>query len=64
MKVKVQYYVPVEVEIEMTPEEYCHYHADGCFHGEKVVPETAIRAETILDEKAQEELDDYFFSKG
>ena len=64
MKVKIAYYIPVEKEIEMTPEQYCRYHADGTLDGKKVVPESAIREETILTEEAQEELDNFFFNKG
>lgn len=64
MKVKVAYYIPVEKEIEMTPEQYCRYHADGTLNGKKVIPENAIKKETTLTEKAQEELDNFFFNKG
>lgn len=61
MKVKVSYYIPVEKEIEMTPEQYCEFHADGTLNGEQVIPKNAIKEETILTEEAQEELDKFFF---
>ena len=64
MKIKVSYYIPVEREIEMTPEQYCKYHADGTLNGEKVIPEDAIREETVLTEEAQEELNIFFFNRG
>ena len=61
MKIKVSYYIPVEKEIEMTPEQYCNFHADGTLNGKKVIPENAIREETFLTEEAQEELDSFLF---
>lgn len=63
MKVKVTYYIPAVKEIEMTPAEYCVFHADGTLNGEKVIPDNAIREETHLTEEAQEELDMFFFNK-
>lgn len=64
MKIKVSYYIPIEREIEMTPEQYCKYHADGTLNNKKVVPENAIREETVLTKEAQEELNNFFFNKG
>lgn len=64
MKIKVNYYIPVEREIEMTPEQYCKYRANGILNDEKVVPENAIREETILTEEAREELNNFFFNRG
>lgn len=61
MKVQINYYIPVQKTIEMTPEEYCHFHANGKFHGENPIPENAIREEIVLDNEAQEELDKFFY---
>ena len=61
MKVEVSYYIPVKKEIEMTPQEFCQFHANGTFHGEKVVPEEAIQDDVYLSEAADQELTDYFF---
>ena len=62
MKVKVSYYVQVEKEYEMTPEEYCKFfHAYGTLNGKKVVPDGAIKEEIILDKDARIELNNYLF---
>lgn len=61
MKIKVTYYIPVEREIEMTPEEYCLFHADGKLHGEKVIPDNAIYEEVTLPAETREELTEYFY---
>ena len=63
MKVKMTYYIPVEKEIEMTPEEYCIFHADGALNGEKVIPNNAICEEINLTKEAKEELELFFFNK-
>ena len=59
MKVKITYYAPVEKEIEMTPAEYCTFHADGKFHNEVVIPEKAIFEKISLDKESTEELDKF-----
>lgn len=63
MKIKISYYIPIEKEIEMTPEQYCKFHADGKLNGERVTPENAIREEIVLTKEAQKELDKFFFEK-
>lgn len=63
MKIKVRYYIPVEKEIEMTPKEYCYLHANGTLNGKKIVPNGAIKEEIVLDDEAQNELDNFFFNK-
>ena len=63
MKIKVCYYIPVEKEIEMTPEEYCDFHANGTLNGKKIVPNGAIKEEIILNDEAQNELDNFFYNK-
>lgn len=61
MKIKVTYYTLVEREIEMTPEEYSLFHADGKLHGKKVIPDNAIYGDVALSEEAIEELTEYFY---
>lgn len=63
MKVKITYYVPVEEKIEMTPEEYCYFHASGFLKGKKVVPDDAIKEEIAISEEGEEELNLYFYKK-
>lgn len=63
MKVKIAYYIPVEKEIEMTPEEYCYFHADGTLNGKKVIPDNAIKEEIFVSKEAKDELNIYLFSK-
>lgn len=63
MKIKVCYYIPVEKEIEMTPIEYCYFHTNGTLNGKKIVPNGAIKEEIILDDEAQNELDNFFYNK-
>lgn len=63
MKVKINYYIPVEMEVEMTAEEYCLFHASGEFQGRKIVPTQAIKEMVILDDESQEKLDEFLFKK-
>ncbi len=63
MKVKITYYVPIEREIEMTPKEYCYFHATGLLDGKKVIPDNAIKENITLTKKGEEELNLYLFSK-
>ena len=63
MKIKVSYYIPIEEEIEMTPEEYCLFHADGKLYGKKIIPDKAIYPEVQVGIEAQMELDNFFFKK-
>lgn len=61
MKVKIKYYLLVEKEIEMRPEEYCHLHANSDY-GDYFPKESIYRGMSI-DDKADEELTNFFFDR-
>lgn len=59
MKVTITYKTIETKEIEITPEEYCNYHAHGF---ESFLPKNLYgNYEIELTEKAQEELDTFLF---
>ncbi len=61
MKIKITYKTIETKEIDLTPEEYCHYHAYGF---KSFLPEKLFgNYDVELTEEAQKELDNFFFNK-
>lgn len=60
MRIKLTYQEPKEVIIEITPEEYCHLHADS----RPYFPKNAINRDfDYVDEKDHQELLTWLFNK-
>jgi len=54
MKIKIAYSIPVEKEIEMTPEEYCEFNAG---YNDHIFPKEATHKDyNIADQESQIEL--------
>lgn len=60
VNIKVKYFIPVEKIIEMTPEDYCYFHADTTY--KNFIPENARWLDISLASKEDESkmLDFYF----
>lgn len=61
MKIKITYKTIETKEIEISPKEYCNYHAHGF---ESLLPKNLFGDyEVELTDEAQKELDIFFFNK-
>ena len=61
MKVTLTAYIPYEKEVEMTPEEFCHFRSGETWGN--FFPEKSIGQNYLLDEEGEIELDDFFIEK-
>lgn len=61
MKITITYKTIETKEIEITPKEYCYYHANGF---NSFLPKNLFgNYEIELTKEAQKELDNFFFKK-
>ena len=61
MKVKLTAYIPYEKEVEMTPEEFCHFRSGETW--DNFFPEKSVGQDYLLDEAGEIELDDFLYRK-
>ena len=59
LKVKVKYFIPIEETIEMTPEDFCYFHANTTY--KNFIPKNARYLNFDLASKEDEQkLNDFF----
>ena len=61
MKVTLSYTIPCEKEVEMTPEEYCHFR-NGETWG-NYFPENSSSQKFYFSDEAREELNNWLYSR-
>jgi hypothetical protein len=62
LKVKVKYFIPIEETIEMTPEDFCYFHANTNY--KNFIPENARYLNfDLASEEDEQKLDDFFDKK-
>ena len=60
MKIRLTYYKPIVKEMEMTPQEYCHFYCNPA----EYYPDGAINKDyEIADNKSINELNDFWRKK-
>lgn len=61
MKVTLNYTIPCEKEVEMTPEEFCRFQSGETW--ESYFPKDSSSQGCYLSDEARKELNNWFYSK-